>query len=514
MLNRLETLEAYRNILAQATKDDCEVEALRHLCKTDLYFLLTQACGRDDITYHSNADWLYDRIREVEKAPNGFLDLWAREHYKSTIITFGLTITNILNNPEVTIGIFSHTRPIAKGFLRQIKSELESNDLLKRIFPDILWDRPRSEAPKWSEDAGIVVKREGNPKEATIEAYGLVDGQPTSKHFMVMVYDDVVTLESVTTPDQIRKVTSAWEVSRALSADGGGTRYIGTRYHFNDTYKAILERMAAHPRVYPGTDTGLADGKPVLFSEEYNREKRTEMGSYVYSCQILQNPVADASQGFKVEWIQTWPATHFANQNIYMICDPANEKKKQSDYTSIFIVGMGEDDCYYIIDMVRDRLNLTERTERIISLHRQYRPIKTGYERYGKDSDIQHIKYVMARENYRFHIYELGGQMSKADRIRKLIPLFEGRRVYLPDQCIKTNYEGITEDLTKAFIHEEYLAFPVSLHDDMLDCLARVCDPDMHVRPPKPSNRIVDNSLIPVQRRRKGRAKMEWNELA
>ena len=78
------------------------------------------------------------------------------------------------------MGIFSHTRPIAKGFLRQIKRELEGNNVLKALFQDILHADPQHQSPKWSEDDGIIVKRKTNPKEATVEAWGLVDGQPTS----------------------------------------------------------------------------------------------------------------------------------------------------------------------------------------------------------------------------------------------------------------------------------------------------------------------------------------------
>lgn len=101
-------------------------EDLRALCAGDLFFLLVHGMGRADM----DNDFCFARCREVQAVPDGCLDLWAREHYKSTIITVGLTIQNILNNPALTVGIFSHTRPIAKAFLRQIKREFETNRLL------------------------------------------------------------------------------------------------------------------------------------------------------------------------------------------------------------------------------------------------------------------------------------------------------------------------------------------------------------------------------------------------
>lgn len=182
-----EQANAYYDTLFAALRaeEGAAVEALAKLGRQDLFFLLTRLLGRKDI----NRDWLFDRCREVQADPDGHLDLWSREHYKSTIITYGLTIQDILNDPEVTIGIFSHTRPIAKAFLKQIMQEFERNQLLKDLYPDVLWQEPRKEAPSWSLDNGIIVKRKTNPKEATIEAWGLVDGQPTSKHFTRLVYD-------------------------------------------------------------------------------------------------------------------------------------------------------------------------------------------------------------------------------------------------------------------------------------------------------------------------------------
>lgn len=403
----------------------------------------------------------------------------------STIITFGKTIQDILNDPDLTVGIFSHTRPIAKGFLYQIKYELESNDLLKNLFPDILWANPKVEAPKWSLDSGIIVKRASNPKECTVEAHGLVDGQPTSRHFKLLVYDDVVTLESVSTSDMIDKVTKAWELSLNLGSQGGRVRYIGTRYHFNDTWKIIMDRGSAVPRIHAATDNGEEDGEPVFMDKDTLMKKRRDQGPFTFSCQQLQNPSADKVQGFKIEWLQYWKAKDYKSLNLYLICDPASEKKKSSDYTAMAVIGLGADMNTYIVRMWRDRLNLTERARLLLDIHREYRPLNVGYEKYGKDSDIEHIESVQERENYRFPITPLGGRMKKEDRIRRLIPDCENGHFYLPEHCIQRNYEGRTEDLTKVFIYDEYLPFPVGLHDDLFDCIARIKDEDMAARYPK-----------------------------
>ncbi|MGL4640427.1 MAG: hypothetical protein ACRCVX_11965, partial [Shewanella sp.] len=417
------------------------------------------------------------------------LDLWSREHYKSTIITFGQTLQDILSSHgdeplskwqgrEVTIGIFSHTRPNAKGFLQQIKRECESNQVLREIFDDVLWSNPQKQSPKWSEDEGLIFKRKSNPKEATVEAWGVVDGQPTGKHFYILVYDDVVTKESVTTPEMIAKTTDSLALSYNLGAEGGFRRGIGTRYHFNDSYKTVIDRGTLKPRIYAATDNGAIDGNPVLLTDERLQEKRRDMGAYVFSCQMMQNPVADSSQGFDRSWLRHYKNASSEGMTRYLLVDPANGKKKNNDYTAAAVVGLGQDKNYYLLDLVRDRLNLTERTAMVMRLHRKWKPYKTRYEKYGLQSDVEHIKTVMDAQTYRFNIDEVGGGLSKIDRIRKLIPVFESGTFYLPERLSYTNYEGQTRDLIHDFIEEEYTAFPVPVHDDMLDVLARIFSDD------------------------------------
>jgi predicted phage terminase large subunit-like protein len=463
---------------------------VRELALNDLFYLLVRVCKRVDLLH----PWIYARCREIENDPNGHLDLWAREHYKSTLITFGLTIQNILKDPDITVGIFSHTRPIAKAFLRQIMRELENNVVLQGAFPDILWGKDLKDAPKWSEDEGIIVKRKSNPNEATVEAWGVVDGQPTSKHFRVLLYDDVVVKDSVTTPEMKQKTMSQLELSYNLGQMDGVRRMLGTRWDFDDAYRTVLERGTFKLRFHPGRENGEEEGKPVYWTEELHNQKRRDMGPYSYASQILLNPRADSLQGFKRDWLKHYQSVGEAWKKMtrYLLVDPASSKKKGSDYTCMWVVGLATDGNRYVLDIIRDRLSLTERADRVFDLHRKWKPYEVRYEKYGLQADIEHIQARQESENYRFSIREVGGQVKKPDRIGRLIPLFEKGEIYLPRSLHKTNYEKTTEDLVRVFIEEEYVAFPVGLHDDMLDSLARMEEPEFPLVWPKEQKTQID----------------------
>ncbi len=459
---------------------NCDNETIAALGRGDLYFLMVHLMGRRDMIH----SWSYARAREVQASPDGHLDLWAREHGKSSWITFGLTIQDILNDPELTFGIFSHTRPIAKAFLFQIKRELEGNTTLKKLYPEILYANPQKDSPCWSLDNGITVIRKGNPKEATIEAWGLVDGQPTSKHYARLLFDDVVTRESVTNPDQMQKTTEAMELSYNLGAIGGSKRAIGTRYHFNDTYKVLMDRGTFKPRIHPATIDGTVDGEPVLLPREVLAEKRRDQGPYTFGCQQLLNPQADETQGFKSEWLKYHDGFTRQGMNVYLLFDPAGSKNKRSDYTAGWAIGLGPDKNIYVLDVVRDRFNLSQRAKLVMRWHRKWAPMRqlgVRYEKYGLMSDIEHIQSVQQAENYRFDITEVGGQIPKNDRIKRLIPYFEQGRVFLPRTLFYTPYDGRTSDLVQDFIEQEYKPFPVPIHDDMLDALARLVDPEIPI---------------------------------
>lgn len=415
--------------------------------------------------------------------------------HNSTIITFASTLQEIINDPEITIGIFSHTRPIAKAFLRQIKNECEQNDQLPVLYPDVFWTTPRVESPKWSEDEGLVFKRKGNPKESTIEAWGLTDGAPTSKHFDILHYDDVVTKESVNTPEQILKTTSAWQDSISLGKEGGKRKYVGTRWHLFDTYSEIKKCGVATERVRAATADGTEKtlDQPVLMSPDEIKNRRKMQGPYVFAAQYCLDPVADKVMGFRQEWIKfaTVTSAQAKHLNIYLIVDGAYKQKKDSDFTSMWVIGAGADKNYYVLDHIFDRLNLTQRWEALYHLHQKWRPRKVGYEEFSSNADREHFEFMMSETNYRFEITPLAGSLSKPDRIRRLVPIYEQGRMYLPNTLVRNNYQGFPVDVIEVFIREEYTSFPVCSHYDQFDSLSRILDDEMEVQWPDPNDIIV-----------------------
>lgn len=493
------------------------------LGRNDRYFLLTRILHRLD-AFHP---WLYARCREVEAAPDGYLDLWAREHYKSTVITFAGIVQEIARDPEITIAIFSHTKPVARKFLNQIKKEMESNVELQETFPEVFWADPKRQAPQWSEEKGLIVQRKTNPKEATLEAHGLVDGQPTGAHFMLRVYDDVVTLESVNTPEQVQKTTTAWELSDNLGARGENgllrSWHVGTRYSFADTYQVIIDRGALKVRIYAATDNGLMDGIPVFLSPAAWADKRLKQSEAVIACQQLQNPAAGTQAMFSKDWlkfIDIRPST----LNVYIMCDPANSKKKESDNTAFAVVGVDAAGNRYLLDGFRHKMGLKERWEALRGLRRVWmrqpgvQMVKCGYERYGMQSDLEYFEQEMIRDKEAFEIIELSwtsdGTKSKDDRVQRLQPWFKSGRFYLAMVCQRRDeagnmvpyetanqkkvreggqafrifqpvrardHEGNVYSLNKGFL-DEYLTYPFSAKKDLIDAVSRI--EDMEPVPP------------------------------
>lgn len=510
------TPEEYREHMKrfEAMNESDRLNLFWILARMDLYFLLRYVLMIGKEVNKKTGEFVWEnpftmaRCREVQAWSHDVLDIWSRGHGKSRIKTIALSIQDLLLDSEEMIGIFSHNRHSAKAFARVIKAELEQNELLKLLSWDperqvrTFWDNPKKDVSPWSIDEGLVINRRHESNTASVEAWGLVDSHPTGKHFTILTYDDLVTKESVATPGQIDKVNDAWEESLNLCVPDSSTfRYTGTFWAYGDSYHHLIDRGIT-PRFHPCYE--LVDieyvgdtkkplmvhvdrDKPVAYSKDWLEKMEKQMGPRVFAAQCLCNPQDALVTGFSREDLRYYEGSaheEAKGKNLYILIDPANEKRKGSDFTVMFVVAVGSDHNLYVVDGLRDRLNLKERCAELFRLHRAWsrisgKPPEVRIERYGLMADGQHYKYVMEVEKYRFHLVELTDMTPKDDRIARLQPLFADHRIYLPTELKRVRMsDGKTYDLVREFEEDEFLPWPHAKTRDMLDCLARISQPE------------------------------------
>lgn len=230
-------------------------------------------------------------------------------------------------------------------------------------------------------------------------------------------------------------------------------------------------------------------------------QKKQDLGTYNYAGQYDQSPVPLGGGEFKNGWMQYYQQGSIKpkTMNVCVIVDQAGgeelnkKKKKLSDWTVIIVIGLAPDNNYYILDMVRDKLNPTERIDNIFMMVRKWndlcgKPPRVGCEQIGLMTDAHYLREKQKTDAYHFPVIPLGAgaRISKEERIRKLIPSMEGRRWYGPPTLNYVDGEGKKWDLMKELVDVELKTFPKSKYDDIIDAASRTLDEELSMVFPKP----------------------------
>lgn len=421
-------------------------------------------------------------IEELERIERGELDIlivcMPPGSAKSTYSSVAFPAWYLGRNPNRCVIAASHTLELAERFGRRVRNIVGGQDHQK-VFQDCKLSADSTAAGRWDTLQGGEYFAAG------------VGGSITGRRADLAIIDDPVKSREEADSQTIRDKQWNWwrdDLTTRLKP-GAAVVLIMTRWHEDDLAgRLIADLQGSQQRVkilsipmeaMENDPLGRQVGEPLWpewftaqMIEVAKREPRTWTALY------QQQPRPIGGGEFKTEWMSYWTNQPAASNKIILV-DPASGKSKtRGDYTSMWVVGCGSDGNDYVLDGIRDRLNLTERTEALFTLVRKYRPAAVGYEQYGLQADIEHIKLEQERQQYRFRIIELGGGTKKEDRIRRLIPGFQQGRVWMPKSMIRNMSTGEQRDIMDDF-KAEYLSFPVGAHDDALDCLARKEEPEM-----------------------------------
>ncbi len=472
-----------------------ELLMFRHLILNDLFFIVQFVLEIPPINKQTglpfcNHPFVVSACRDVENGPKDYtLDIWAREHFKSSIITVAETIQYALKNPEDCQAILGYAAKPAKRFLFAIKQTFANKQILKACFPDVVWEDPEKEAPMWSLDDGIILKRKNNKPTPSIAAYGLIEGMPTGTHFERRVYDDIVTEDIADSPDVIEDVKMKFDSSQNLGTDGGTHRVVGTPYAHNDPLAYVRDKKdfdgksKYHLRLKPATDDGTRSGKPVFLSQKRFEDLR---GDKSFDCQQLLDPTPADVRKLDSKFLQQI-SSKFIPKNVlkFMLVDPAGDDKRgKGDAWAMGVFGVepNSDDLgmsrVFICDAIVTPMREEEAPEEAARMYmRNGMIMQLGVEKVGVSTTEIHIANILSK-NHRYISVDNGSMVilrpagrDNKQRINKAVPwpLFNSKW-FISDAVPNAYQERIKQEMDyHPAWHDDFLGLMAYLYDVIKD---------------------------------------------
>ena len=398
------------------------------------------------------------------------------QHGKSTVASRRVPAYLLGLHPHWEVICASATSPLAEEFGGAVRDCIASPEY-RSLFPHVKLSQDTTAKGRWTTTEG-----------GGYHAVGVGSALMGRGAEIAIIDDPFATWEDAQSPSAQQRVWQ-WYTGTFYNRvrPGGAIVVIQHRMHVTDLVGRLLEAEGkGGDRWHVVKLAADLDDPP--WPERYDRAAleriRMNTDSRQWSALYMQEPVPAGGGEFKRDWVEWYgddPETVGTGTNKYILVDPASgrRKDKDNDFTSMWVVGLGADGNYYVLDLVRDKLSLTERGAELMRLHRKWKPLEVRYEHVGMQADIEYIRTLQNQQNYRFSIVEVKAVIEKDTRIRRLIPLFERRKVWFPMTIHRTLHDGVTRNLVDVFVEDELLPFPGSRHDDALDALSRIVEPDL-----------------------------------
>lgn len=453
--------------------------------KSDFEALVYILGYRDLGEFHQKELEELGKVRYVTDESYRKLWLWSRGFFKTSIITISHSIYLILNNPNIRILLDSYTISIAEDILRSIKNQFIGNEDFRRMFPEYC---PMANTVGkiefgTSQEFTVPCRTNLTYKEPTMMCAG-VGTNLAGLHFDWHKHDDLVTRFSVTNDTQIQESKDHYYSLRSLFDNAGCPRedVVGTIYHFNDLYCNLRKANQFEESFNPVDILGVP-----VFPERLSQEQMDSLllaiGPYEYQTQYKLNPVNPKDAKFKVEWLKEYENLP-SGLAEYICVDPASTTKKRSDYTVLERWGIASDGRNYLIEGIRDKMTAFQRIDALFEMARRSgRALKwVNYEVIGgRHGDLEVINQRQQSEKLFFHVKETkASNVSKVDRIeQRLVPQYYSGKVLLPSSSyFRSVYDGRLYNFVE-LLRVEYLQFPFTEHDDILDCQAQMFEEQM-----------------------------------
>jgi predicted phage terminase large subunit-like protein len=434
--------------------------------------LASHVLGYDIRPFHQ------EMIDFQEGARDTCLQLAPRGYGKSTILTITRAVYEILKNPNVRILIAANTQLQAEVFLREIKAHFEKNERVREYFGNYVSE------DKWDTREIVVAPRMSTAKESTITCVG-VGGPVASRHYDVIIADDLVDEENARTETQRERVKTWWYQTLLPCCEPAGRIFVlGTRYHHLDLYGYLIRNeYAGKHQIVPAIAPDGVTPWPEKFSLEWLEERRRQAGSTIFNAQYQNDTSLMKGHIFREEWFRFYDREpDWANMKFVIGCDPAATKreallsssKANTDWWTIVVGGrfrQGEEDGWpkysseiYVRAIWRGRCTKDEYIQKLRELNGLYKPTAVMIE------TVAAQEYLAQDAQRYMPVRRINRTTDKIARAYWLQAFFENGQVWFPARHLIKDYREWQSLL------DELLLFPEGEHDDFFDGLQTMVD--------------------------------------
>ncbi|MCR4306906.1 MAG: hypothetical protein NUV42_02955, partial [Candidatus Yonathbacteria bacterium] len=335
------------------------VSRARRLALSDFFFFCDEIMRDvDDPHLHE----LHAEMCHIVQREDECGILVPRYHLKSTLCTVAHALWRMAKNQNTRILLKAATEPVAEGFLNAIKQHILSNKKFKTLFPEVKPGlRENGKSYKVWNTYSIECDRNKIYSEPSIYAVGAKTNL-TGMHFDLAIYDDLMAEENAKNEDSINEVIRKFEADIFLMLPRSRRFMVGTRYDDKDLYGHLMDNRDFEFYIRAGNENGKWIWPNPDVVAKIQRDKKN-CSPYVYSCQIMNNPIDKDTQEFKSEFKTFWdvhtvrkemgenaPADDlklldawYRTLEIYLGLDPARSEKEVKRNSSIAMISVGVD---------------------------------------------------------------------------------------------------------------------------------------------------------------------------
>lgn len=445
-------------------------------------FLAEQSFGLFCIYYFSEyfkyalAPYHYDFFQD-------FLDLlkgekreiaWIgfRECAKTTVAKLGI-IYLIVHNKKRYINVDSFDKENSERILFDVAYELVNNKKLKADYGVIFSKERGINDIKQNRINNFVcengVRVEAHSTQESVRGRLHLNQRPD-----FLLCDDIETNKTKESQAYTKQVRDHITEAMAGMSTDGCILYLGNFITEYGNIAWLMDRAKNDNNIRVRNIPVVIDGKPAweakyAMTDEEAKEtgkvsiedKQRQLGSQVFSYEMMNQPIDDTLAEFKKEYIQVADESQLAHMtlNTFITIDTAVSEKQSADFTGVTVNRVSQDNKWYVT-AYKLKVNPMGLIDHLFYIWETYRPIMIGIEKTVYLLAIKpFLDEEMRKRNIYIRITELDHkQTAKETRIRGLIPRWESKSVFFVGNC---------NDLV-----EEMRVFPRGNHDDVLDSFA------------------------------------------